>query len=211
MAVFTLGGRTFPRKTDALAHVREVLWSAEIGQPVTDPAALGLIELHPERTTKTQYGIAAVEVHWNEWNQRCFAIRGDGGELTTFSFRECLNPSPLARQAKDAMRWEIRDQITAFRKRVSLVCEVTGTPVVWQKGQPDSAEVDHAPPNTFDVLAEDWAVTQDGWPNVGHVRENQHRILTVPAQRQDWLDYHHDNATLRLLSARAHRNIGPKT
>ena len=208
MAKYTLGDREFPRKGDAVAYVRTVLNDTPLGTTVTDPLVYALLEHHRCADDKMSRGVAGIEVHINEWNQRAFTIRTDDGGLVVFSFRECFKPSTPAQDAKAALRYEIRDQITEFRRIAPLVCAETGAPVVYAKGRPDTAEVDHAPPATFDRLAEDWAAEQGGWAAVIHVQVNQHREIGDPAQRRSWQEFHAGNATLRLLSAKAHRNVG---
>ena len=207
VAQFALGDRTFARKTDAVEHIRSILNGTELGATVTDPLVYALLDRHPYAADKKSRGVAGIEVHINEWNQRAFTIRTDDGGLVVFSFRECFKPSTPAQDAKSALRWEIREQITDFRRRAPLVCATLGIPVTYVKGRPDSAEVDHAPPATFDALAESWAGLPGGWGAVDHVQVDQHREIGDPEQREHWRTYHLDNATLRLLSARAHRNV----
>ena len=210
MAKYILGDREFPRKGDAVEHIRAVLNSTPLGAGVTDPLVYALLERHPYREDKMSRGVTGIEVHVNEWNQRAFAIRTDDGDLVVFSFKECFKPSTPAQDAKSALRYEIRDQITEFRRSAPLVCAATGTPVVYIKGRTDTAEVDHAPPATFDRLAEDWAAEQGGWNTIAHIQVNQHREIGDPEQRRSWQDYHREHATLRMLSAKAHRNVGAR-
>lgn len=208
MPQFTLGDRTFARKGDAVDHVRQVLNGTPLGATVTDPLVYALLDLHPYAGDKKSRGVAGIEVHVNEWNQRAFTIRTDDDDLVVFSFRECFKPSTPAQDAKSALRYEIREQITEFRRTAPLICATTGIPVTYIKGRPDTAEVDHAPPATFDRLAEDWALAVGGWDAVAHVSVDQHREISDSGQREDWRAHHRSNATLRLLSARAHRNVG---
>lgn len=208
MPPFTLGDHTFPRKADAVTYIRDVLWSAPIGEPVTDPLIHALLDHHPERATKVEYGVAAIEVHPDDYGKRCFKIRRHTGDLVAFSFRECLKPSTHTQNAKTALRVEIRPQIIEFRRTTPMTCALTGVPITNEPGHPHTAEVDHEPPATFDALAEQWAADLGGWDAVQHHQEGQRRRLTLVDQRQGWQDYHRERARLRLLSARAHRNVG---
>jgi hypothetical protein len=208
MAKYTLAGREFPRKGDAVDYVRAVLRGASLGDRIDDPILYALLDQHPRREEKVERGVAAIEVQPNEWRDRCFAVRTDDGDLIAFSFLECFKPSTPAQDAKAALRIEIADQITEFRRNAELVCAVSGVELTYQKGRPDTAEVDHTPPATFNALAEEWAQRQGGWAAVQNHQEGQRRRLTLGVQRMSWWLFHREHATLRMLSARAHRNVG---
>lgn len=208
MAKFTLGDREFPRKGDAVAYVRNILRSANLGDRIDDPLIYALLDRHRRREEKVGRGVVGIEVQPNDWGDRCFAVRTNDGDLIAFSFLECFKPSTPTQDAKAALRIEIADQITEFRRTAPLVCALTGVPLTYEKGRPDTAEVDHEPPATFDNLAELWAYVQGGWSNVANHQEGQRRYLTDDAQREDWQRWHRKFASLRLLSARAHRNVG---
>lgn len=208
MAKFALGDREFARKSDAIDYVRSILRGATLGEQVTDPLIYALLDRHPNREDKVGHGVAAIEVQPNDWGDRCFAVRTDAGELIAFSFLECFKPSTHTQNAKAALRIEVADQITAYRVATPLVCALTGVALTYIKGRPDTAEVDHAPPATFNRLAEQWAQTEGGWSNIAHHQEGQRRRLSQDAQRQRWCGFHAERATLRMLSARAHRNVG---
>jgi hypothetical protein len=190
MAKYTLGDREFPRKGDAVNYVREILYGTAPGVRIDDPLIYALLDRHRRREEKVGRGLAGIEVvRSNDWGNRCFAVRtGDGG-LIEFSFLECFKPSTPEQDAKAAL---------------------SGIALTYIKGRPDTAEVDHAPPATFNVLAEQWALTQGGWTGVHNHQEGQRRRLTLDDQRADWQGYHCERATLRLLSAKAHRNVGAR-
>jgi hypothetical protein len=211
MAKYTLGDREFPRKGDAVNYVREILYGTAPGVRIDDPLIYALLDRHRRREEKVGRGLAGIEVvRSNDWGNRCFAVRtGDGG-LIEFSFLECFKPSTPEQDAKAALRVEVADQVSDFRRSSEPVCAVSGIALTYIKGRPDTAEVDHAPPATFNVLAEQWALTQGGWTGVHNHQEGQRRRLTLDDQRADWQGYHCERATLRLLSAKAHRNVGAR-
>lgn len=208
MAKYSLADREFPRKGDAVNYVRGVLRGAALGDRIDDPIVHALLEQHPRREEKVGRGVAGIEVQSNDWGDRCFAVRADDGDLIAFSFLECFKPSTPAQDAKAALRIEIADQITDFRRNAELVCAISGVELTYIKGRPDTAEVDHAPPATFNVLAEQWAQRQGGWANVQNHQEGQRRRLTVGVQAMSWWLFHREHASLRMLSARTHRNVG---
>jgi Protein of unknown function (DUF3223) len=208
MAKYTLGDHEFGRKGDAVTYVREILRGATLGDRIDDPIMYALLDQHPRREEKVERGVAGIEVTPNDWGDRCFAVRTDDGDLIAFSFLECFKPSTPTQDAKAALRVEIADQITDFRRATDLVCAVSGIALTYTKGRPDTAEVDHAPPATFDALAEQWAQTQGGWTCVVNHQEGQRRRLTLDEQRSSWRLFHAEHARLRMLSARAHRNVG---
>lgn len=211
MPKFTLGDREFPRKGDAVEYVRGVLWATTLGEPVDDPLIHALLDSHPERAAKVEFGVVAIEVHPDDYGKRCFKIRRNTGDLVAFSFRECFKPSTPEQNAKAAMRVEIAAQVSAFRRDAQMVCALTGAALTNAPGRAETAEVDHAPPGTFNTLAQHWAYMWGGWDQVQHHQEGQRRRLTLDEQRNDWQRFHAECATLRLLSARAHRNVGGDT
>lgn len=207
MAVYELGGTRFRTKGDAMEYVRDVLRGATLYSVVNDPLIYALLDRHPERERKLEGGVEAIEVRPNEWGERCFSIRRPSGEYVAFSFRECFKPSTDVQNAKAALRVEITDQVNAYRDARALVCEATGQKLILAKGFPHSAEVDHVPPATFDALAEEWAASVGGWSAVKHYAVGQRRYLVLDEQRESWQEFHREHATLRLLSAAAHRNV----
>lgn len=208
MPPYRLADRTFRTKGEAVEYVRAVLRTAPVGEPIVDPLIHALLDTHPNRAEKIAGGVAAIEIMINEYGARCFGIRRPTRELVAFSFRECFNPSTHIQNAKSALRFEIIDQINEFRDGRLLVCEITGATLVRETGRPDTVEVDHIPPATFNAMAEWWAEHRmGGWSVVEHHSEAQHRRLTQFDQRESWVNFHRRYAKLRLLSAAAHRNV----
>lgn len=207
MPPYELGGTNFRTKGDAVEYVRDVLRGSALYAAVDDPLIYALLDRHPERERKLDGGVERIEVRPNEWGDRCFTIVRPSGEAVAFSFRECFKPSTDVQNAKAALRVEITDQVKAFRDGSELVCALTGVALTLTPGSPQSAEVDHVPPATFDALAEEWAVMVGGWSAVKHHAVSQRRYLVLDEQRASWQEFHRERVVLRLLSAAAHRNV----
>jgi hypothetical protein len=207
MPTYELGGVNFRTKGDAIEYVRDVLRGAQLYERVDDDLIYALLDRHPERERKLEGGVERIEVRPNEWGDRCFTIVRPSGEAVAFSFRECFKPSTDVQNANAALRVEITDQVRAFRDGSELVCAATGVALTLIPGSPQSAEVDHVPPATFDALAEEWAASIGGWAAVKHHAVSQRRYLVLDEQREGWQEFHREHAVLRLLSAATHRNV----
>jgi hypothetical protein len=156
---YALGHRSFPTKGAAGNYLRAMLATGEI--PDGEFSVLvALLEKHPEASDKIGSGVARFEVRGAVFGSRCFyVIRTDGTE-TDFSYRSCLNGKRATpwREYLEACRTAVEDDMRQAKARHfarygdAVRCEETGNQVTSEE-----ADVDHAPPITFEVIARFYA------------------------------------------------------
>jgi hypothetical protein len=205
-----IGRRVFATKKEATEACRAVLYRHPVGHTFLgeDERFLAdLILLHAEAEQKIGVGVRSFQVEQNGPTRGFWITRIDGSR-TDFSFIACLTPRTPEREALDAMRWAIRDQVVAFRAAKlnpsGNVCEVTGTPIT-----PADAHVDHEPP--FRVLVADflaqWSVALADVRVMPTADRETVTVLADASLRVAWQEYHRANAGLRLVSREANLSL----
>lgn len=89
----TIGGHYFPRKGDAAAYFRGMLYRYNLGDKVgaADAAFLSSAILrHPEAKIKVGAGIASFSVRSADFGTRCFWINRVDDTSEKFSFDACI-------------------------------------------------------------------------------------------------------------------------
>lgn len=89
----TIGDRYFPRKGDAAAYFREMLYKYDLGDKVgtADAAFLSAAILrHPEAEAKIGAGIASFSVRSADFGTRCFWVNRVDDTSEKFSFDACI-------------------------------------------------------------------------------------------------------------------------
>lgn len=182
--------------------------------PVYDEDAVAflheLVGMHPESAAKVGPGIARFEIRPSEINpaQRTFwLIRVDGSE-TDFSYLKCItHPTPI-QGFKAACRSAVVQEIIDHKNRVfdpghDVVCCVTGELL-----SPDTSHIDHAPPWTFDAIAEAFAEGRDLVSSVRPTMDGECRtVFADPSIKADFVAFHNERADLRAVSIRANLSI----
>jgi hypothetical protein len=176
-----------------------------------DEAALHwLIQQHPEYEQKRGCGIAGFTVVGTIFGARGFAIVRTDGSVTDFSYRECLSPKSARTSVLAALRHEVADDIQDAKLRYfsqhgdqlgRVVCPLAETLI-----DISQSHADHAPPWTFQVLAQAFlcargiVATEDLLePNV----DNQHRRRLADRElAAAWRSFHHELAHIRVVDAK---------
>jgi hypothetical protein len=215
MARYVLGPREFASKAQAQSEFRRILNDNPDNTPLrgddADLVALLIHEgRHPETVEKIGPGIAEVFVRRSGYNTRGFWLLRVDGSLVDFSYLTALDGAPSPeRTARAALRFEIADQIIAFRD--SLMRGATGGPaceLCAQPVTPDAVHVDHAEP-TFDDMATQFAAALGGWQRltVECVGATGRRLVDR-GLAQVWRRYHAHTGRLRLTRARCNLTRG---
>lgn len=203
-----IGDRLFPRKRDAVKYLQEMLARYTDGQAVEPQDAVFLRELvlrHPSASEKVGAGIQHFTVeregYWNK--TRHFQIVRIDATTTDFSFMKCLNGDDIWTTVSGAMREAVLDQILEFKNGQFDQGPVT-CPFTQEKLEPSTAHVDHAPPSTFDNLAQNWMESRGLTTVQIELSESTDnsviRMMVNPNQRSSWQSYHRSHANLRLTS-----------
>lgn len=207
---YTFAGETFTTQREAKDRIKLILYAYPLKATLGDHDTrfmCDVLALHPEAGNKVGCGVASIQVEDNGGTRGFWITRIDGTR-TDFSYLSCLSAPSHASQVLRAMRAEIRGQIDRFRSRFPPfpVCPVTGEDIT-----ASNAHVDHAAPNTFDLLSakflETYGIrivdvcvlpTRDG--------ETSTR-LAVPVLAAAWNAYHYEHARLRMVSKRANLSV----
>ena len=169
-----------------------------------------LIQQHPEYEQKCGCGIAGFTVVSTIFGARGFAIVRTDGSVTDFSYRECLSPKSARTSVLAALRHEVADDIQDAKLRYfsqhgdqlgRVTCALTGALI-----DISQSHADHAPPWTFQVLAQSFlgaksiVASEDLLePNI----DNQHRRRLADRElAAAWRSYHHELAHIRVVDAK---------
>jgi hypothetical protein len=169
-----------------------------------------ILKRHPDYAQKVGAGVAALGVRSAAYGSQCFEIIRTDDTRTDFSYRVCINgkpSSPLA-EAKQAMRAEVNDDIAHAKQQYfaaygdaegKVACAVTGEFVTTK-----TAHVDHAPPWTFNALADTFFELFEIEPDSAFVTaaaDNQYvPRIADPEIAQTWRIFHNDRAQLQVVT-----------
>ncbi|UYE95809.1 hypothetical protein HAAEEKHM_00089 [Sinorhizobium phage AP-16-3] len=194
-------------------HFSKILQEARLGEHLTEhyKDLLNLLREHPAADEKIGVGVLAFKVDLVPpyFCRGFYIIRADGTS-DDFSYRICLNGRPTAAQkTKRAFRNEIFPQIDAFRRVTfangEVACTITGKAI-----DNASAEVDHAPPETFSRMMADFLAINnlraEDVETISHDGGVTHCVVD-DGLRKAWQDYHAEHATLRAVSAVCHKLV----
>lgn len=209
-----IGRLSFLTKAAAKEFFRNLRDRYKDFEPVADKDRehlLALIAIHPEAEQKIGAGIQGFHVAQNpEWPQtRCFFIDRVDGTRTGFSFLVCIDGAKDRKDVHQALRTAVKDQTIRFKFQAlskACICPISGCVLTEA-----NSHVDHAFPKTFDWLVKQWM--EDA------MLEYRDLILTPSADmkfsntladdkiRECWVEYHRENAVLRLVSIEANLSI----
>ena len=206
---YQIAHRTFKTKAQIKQAVRDVVAQYGTGETLAgddDAFIRALFQRHPEADRKIGCGIDHIKVVQCPvyGKNKMFELHRTDGSYTDISWKVCVEGKPPKSDAQDALRNAVDYQISAFRTEAfkgDPRCRLTGEPL-----GPGNSHVDHAPPNTFQRLMDNFltmkGITADQVP-VTPPADNQTRTyLTDEVFEREWCDFHQRHAKLRLLSAR---------
>lgn len=211
-----IGALTFPAKSAAYEHFRQMLYRHEIGSTIPDPDAsqlIWLLERHPEFNDKHGSGIERFGIRNALYGTRCFEVIRTDGSCTDFSFNSCIEgkrPTHL-NEAIAALRAEVTEDILQkkrdwFRRHGNadgkVPCAISGGLITIEE-----AHADHAPPRTFGTLAIAFLAARGIAPDASFVTppaDNQYMPRIVDKSvAQDWRVYHHSLAVIRIVAKKS--------
>lgn len=88
-----IGNTNFAKKGDALLYLQKMLNSYAIGDKVSEPDTLFLLDAlvnHPEQEDKIGVGVAHMVVRLADHGTRCFWIVRKDGTEKKFSYKSCV-------------------------------------------------------------------------------------------------------------------------
>lgn len=204
-----IGAQIFATKTEAKNYARAILAryaEAETIIGADDLFLRDLVSIHPEAAQKIGSGIShfttKLDPVWRK-NRHFVIVRTDGSD-TDVSFHICIDGSNDRRDVFEALRHAVAEQVISFQRAAfaggtPLICPYTNKTLSFL-----DAHVDHAPPDTFFVLATRW-MQENGieFHDVSLVdnADNQWiRVMRDPVQEDSWRTFHQSWARLRIIS-----------
>jgi hypothetical protein len=172
---------------------------------------LDLIRRHPDAEEKIGAGVDRLLIRRNiPFRNVGVWIKRRDGTLTDVSMRRCLDGRPsAAANARKAMRWAILDQVIAARDRAfaagAVRCPFTGELLTV-----DTCHIDHAQPDTFEVLSAEFAELEGGWEAIvtsASLDGMIARRMADSAQIGRWRMFHVVRARLQVVSLEANLSI----
>lgn len=209
-----LAGIEFRTLESIVNHARIIKEKYKDGEKITGPDDTFLrefIALHPKSSEKIGCGIESFEVQTeNHFHTRHFCLTRTDGKKDSFSHnRITLKPQNEKRKkALEALRHAISSQIIEFRNQNffpgKTVCPFTNEVISTQ-----NIHIDHAAPQTFAALVDDWMELEkisfeEIEVKTCSVGTDWHPPeIAKPEQRLSWQRYHSIHAHLRILSKTA--------
>lgn len=206
---FVLGSRSFNSKKAVDEYMRQILHAAVIDRPLAGEdfcAVFDLLLQHPARDKKIGVGVSAITVQTEpRWNTRHFQITRIDGSTTDFSFKKCINPPSKMTLFRCACRHLVANQIVSFRNAVfdaaggTLRCPLRGTVLT-----PNTAHIDHTPPNTFETLVQLFLSTDNIDVQTVEITGTKDNEMQKGFADTDlelrWQVFHLERAVLRVVS-----------
>jgi hypothetical protein len=213
-----IGTLEFATAGEAKEHVRGLVARYADGDTANEADSVflrDLLELHPRCEEKIGAGVRSFKIDRNPeyTNTRTiFVVRADNSE-TDFSWPKCIDGETPERLKRAALRNAVADQIAAFKKeafsRPPVMCPETGEELSWKY-----CHVDHAAPNTFDSLVDQWLLSENIVLDSVQISPSRDisftRLLTDDGQRESWRAFHDQRKQLRLLSPHANLSIAKR-
>lgn len=211
---FTINGERFEKKTDLEDYIRNIVARYKDNQPLDWfdlPFVLDLLGNHAHAENKIGCGVAAIVVRRNPVyrQNRGFVLQRTDGTETDFSWRECIKPTPHSKKVRIACRALVEPYTRAFKQKFfdecgdEAVCPITGESIRFL-----GSHVDHEPPMTFEAIfrnfVKEYRIDIDRVELKDVLADNKYYDeLTDPEIIANWIDYHTQHATLRVVSAKA--------
>lgn len=212
---FAIGEQQFPNRTAAVKAVSAILQGAPLNKPMGlfDAALVNdTFAMHPSAPEKAPNGAVSHVVRMIEFRpgivQRCFYALLPGGGSVDWSYRVALGVTPSGPSFQEAAREAVWPYVAAYKASRygtadAIPCDLTGEPVPFVEGH-----VDHAPPWPFVEILRAF-IRERGAPDV-RSREPWGCDFVSEAARDAFLTFHHERASLRILSARMNISRGAR-
>ena len=210
-----IGIHHFSSRAAAKKFVRSIVESYPDHEKISDfehDAFLrDLIQLHPDAVEKIGAGIDFFTIKRDDktGKTRHFLITRIDGSPADFSWHSCIDGRNWRRETIQTLRDAIANDIVAFRNKTfdlgNVRCPVTGESLSIK-----TADIDHAPPLTFDRLVGEWLSLRG--IKLEDIKLGPSRDLQVVYEfadqelRASWQAFHRDRAVLRALSITVNRS-----
>lgn len=210
---FVTGEVNLVNKTQTKNKIRDILYKYPYDMELNTEDAefmTDIIKMHPKADYKIGSGIECFVIRQNykyPTTRNFWIIRTDGSE-TDFSYLECISPNTKLAKFKNACRDVVKEYVIDFKCNnltEDSVCPITGELLK------DNVHVDHEPPNTFDVIVNNFI--KENNIDVNKVKLESYNdgesgdVFSDAILAAYFYAYHEDNAKLRLVSVKANLSV----
>jgi hypothetical protein len=218
MAKFTVGRIQFPSKQAFREQLSGIINKPPLGRLLDSSESEIVQEMvlnHENSKATIGAGIDHFKTGLNNYRKNCLIIKRTDGTEDTVSIdpKKYSKTDNSTAYFKAACRESIHDQIVAFRKTVTLengqfLCAVTNREMEWKDGH-----VDHKYPQTFDMIVHQFVeeygivITQE----LTQPSDHDGREFVDASMRDNFREYHKNNADLRAIQAAANLSLGNRS
>ncbi len=213
---YDINGMQFNSKKSVIEYVRETIYNKypDFQELSADHLRfmIGLLRYHPWGDQKIGIGIKKIWIQSNDkFPTKCFWLERIDETKTDFSFHQCVSPSSLLRDFKEACRRAIAALVIDFRKQYfhdknKAICPILGKPMTIF-----TSHVDHMPPNTFEKIINEFIemlkIDIEKVPLINHGDGNIGNYFADITFEKNWVNFHNERAKLRVISAEANLGI----
>lgn len=205
----SFGNFQFRTKKSATEEARRRINKYEFGDRLNIDDELfftSLISLHSEYINKKGVGIDHIKVERDFHNNRCLYIHRVDGSKTDCSWTHCIQPASKKSIVLMAFRRAVKEIVYSFKREkltVVRICPEFGTNLSMS-----NCHASYAYPS-FERLVDNFLhcnnITYDSIRLTNPVPEDddQRGIISCPEITHKWIEYHHKNASIILLSKEA--------
>jgi hypothetical protein len=200
-------GKEFKSQQKILEYIRVMKDKYQIGECINKDDRdflYAVLQKHHNATKKIGCGVDTFRKSLNIYNCEGFQIIRTDGTITDFSYIKCIMRKSRLQYVKEACRIAIEPDIVQFKRkffanRFEAICPLTNKIMTM-----NNCHVDHAPPNTFNNIFNNWV--KDRNINIDEVKidgfeDNQQvkwfKDINI---NNDFIAYHNSKAQLRITS-----------
>ena len=175
---------------------------------------LALLDRHQNADIKIGCGVANMYVKTTPpYYTRAFWLRRIDGTETDFSFEMCLRAETHSQKVKAALRFIVAQDIIRFKDNFFaqsgrvVTCPITSEKMTYY----DNCHIDHAPPNTFQKIVEDFLTTEGlSLDEIELIPGGDGKTVDTIVDNlliARFITFHNERATLRAVSKRANLSV----
>jgi hypothetical protein len=212
--LLALASEEFDSRTAAQRRIKEILKTTPVGTSLAGKdleLMQALLVRHPRSAEKIGSGVAEIRIHPGLHNRPGFWLHRTDGTSTDFSYMKCLGLKTSRTDILDAFRFHVVAQVLRVRYAELGRAEEFFCPVAQATYPASEAQVDHAPPNTFQVLVENFLQEEKlkllDVQVSGAVDGSMDKWFTDQALAVRWCEFHQRYAKLRVVSAYANQSL----
>ncbi|EUD11014.1 DCL family protein [Providencia alcalifaciens] len=203
------GDYQFKTKKSAIEEIRRRISLYQFGQKLTEEDEIffsELFKLHSEYEEKIGCGIASITVEKDFHNNKCLYIHRQDGKSTDISWVHCVKPASQKTIVSYAFRRAVKEAIVAFKKdnlKETVYCPILHIPLNFE-----NSHVAYITPSFDQLFLSFLELVEQNIDSIELKNPNsddydQRGVISDSRLKEKWVQYHQENAQLKLLSAKA--------